>query len=105
MGSYIRSTLNDACQPSRHAGRQPPHGRQADKPLRYGVRQILKPNRADITVLISRLYIGSMAPLCCEENGDLNCDDKMNLSDITQLICYVYVDPENCEPCLCEELP
>ena len=64
-----------------------------------------KYNLSDITTLISRVYIDPGTPLCCEENGDINCDSKMNLSDITTLICYVYVDPENCEPCLCEELP
>ena len=62
-------------------------------------------NLSDITTLISRVYVDPDTPLCCEENGDVNCDSKMNLSDITTLICYVYVDPINCEPCSCAELP
>jgi len=64
-----------------------------------------KYNLADITALISRVYVEPDTPLPCEPNGDLNCDGKMNLSDITQLICYVYVEPANCRPCLCDDLP
>ena len=62
-------------------------------------------NLADITALISRVYIEPEVPLCCEANGDVNCDGKINLSDITQMICYVYIDPPNCEPCPCSQVP
>jgi len=52
-----------------------------------------KLNLSDITAAITRVYIDPVTPLCCEENGDVNCDTKMNLSDITNLITKVYLDP------------
>jgi len=58
-----------------------------------------KLNLSDITAAITRVYIEPSVPLCCEENGDVNCDTKINLADITQLITKVYLDPlfELCE--------
>ena len=58
-----------------------------------------KLNLADITVLITRVYLDPSTPLCCEANGDVNCDSKLNLSDITDLITKVYLDTafELCE--------
>jgi len=60
-----------------------------------------KLNLSDITAMITRVYIDPEVLLCCEENGDVNCDAKINLSDITNLITKVYIDPEF-ELCLCE---
>jgi hypothetical protein len=58
-------------------------------------------NLADITRLIDRVYI-SQDPLCCEPNGDTNCDCKINLADITKMIDYVYVTHTNW-PCQCSD--
>jgi len=51
-----------------------------------------KLNLSDITATITRVYIDPDTPLCCEANGDVNCDTKINLSDITNLITKVYLD-------------
>jgi len=53
-----------------------------------------KLNLADVTTLITRVYIQPDIPLCCEENGNVNgdLDGKINLSDITALIDNVYVN-------------
>jgi len=51
-----------------------------------------KLNLSDITVLVTRVYLDPATPLCCEENGDVNCDTKINLSDITNLTTRVYLD-------------
>jgi len=53
-----------------------------------------KLNLSDITAEITRVYLEPEVPLCCEENGDVNCDTKINLSDITNLITKVYINPE-----------
>ena len=63
-----------------------------------------KYNLSDITAEITRVYIDPEIPLCCEENGDVNCDGKLNLSDITVLITKVYLDSEQVL-CPCTELP
>ena len=52
-----------------------------------------KYNLSDITKTITRVYLDPDTPLCCEENGDVNCDTKINLTDITQLITRVYLNP------------
>ena len=61
-------------------------------------------NLSDITAEITRVYIDPDIPLCCEENGDVNCDGKLNLSDITILITRVYLDTEQVL-CPCSEIP
>ena len=61
-------------------------------------------NLSDITAEITRVYIDPEIPLCCEENGDVNCDGKLNLSDITILITRVYLDTEQVL-CPCSEIP
>jgi hypothetical protein len=50
-----------------------------------------KRNLADITQLITRVYLTPEVPLCCEENGDTNGTPPINLADITKLIDYVYI--------------
>jgi len=59
-----------------------------------------KLNLSDVTALITRVYLSPSTPLCCEENGDVNCDTKLNLSDITDLITRVYIDTDK-ELCSC----
>jgi len=59
-----------------------------------------KLNLSDITTLITRVYLQPDDPLCCEENGDVNCDTKTNLTDITRLITVVYIDAAT-ELCAC----
>jgi hypothetical protein len=61
-----------------------------------------KLNLTDITTLISRIYISPEIALCCEPNGDVNCDCKLNLADITKLIDFRYITPTN-QPCHCSE--
>jgi hypothetical protein len=58
-------------------------------------------NLADITTLISRVYLGG-PELCCPENGNTNGDSegKLNLADITRLIDMVYVSKMEVSPCL-----
>jgi hypothetical protein len=60
-----------------------------------------KRNLADITQLISRVYLTPSFPLCCEESGNTNGDPQgtLNLSDITTLIDYVYISHTETAPC------
>jgi hypothetical protein len=60
-----------------------------------------KRNLADVTQLISRVYITPGTPLCCEENGNTNGDPQgtLNLSDITRLIDYVYISHAETAEC------
>jgi hypothetical protein len=60
-----------------------------------------KRNLADITQLISRVYLTPEIPLCCEENGNTNGDPGgvINLADITRLIDHVYVSGGETAPC------
>jgi hypothetical protein len=60
-----------------------------------------KRNLADITQLISRVYLTPEVPLCCEENGNTNGDPAgtLNLADITKLIDYVYISHAETAPC------
>jgi hypothetical protein len=60
-----------------------------------------KRNLADITQLISRVYLTPGVPLCCEENGNTNGDPGgvINLADITGLIDHVYVSGAETAPC------
>jgi hypothetical protein len=52
-----------------------------------------KRNLADITELISRVYLAPETPLCCEANGNTNGDPEgtLNLADITRLVDFVYI--------------
>jgi hypothetical protein len=56
-------------------------------------------NLADITQLISRVYITPETPLCCEENGNTNGVEPINLADITRLIDHVYISHSETAPC------
>ena len=49
-------------------------------------------NLSDIIVLIDHVYL-SMAPLCCEANGNVSGDPEgtLNLTDIVNLIDHVYI--------------
>jgi PKD repeat protein len=60
-----------------------------------------KRNLADITQLISRVYLTPGVPLCCEENGNTNGDPAgtLNLADITRLIDYVYISHAETAAC------
>jgi hypothetical protein len=60
-----------------------------------------KRNLADITQLISRVYLNPGTPLCCEENGNTNGDPggTLNLADITNLIDHVYISQAETAPC------
>jgi hypothetical protein len=58
-------------------------------------------NLADITQLITRVYLTPEVPLCCEDNGNANGDSEgvMNLTDITRLIDFVYISHAETAPC------
>ena len=57
------------------------------------------PDLSDITKLIDRVYI-SQAPLCCEENGDVNASGgDPDLADITKLIDHVYISQQDTPLC------
>jgi hypothetical protein len=60
-----------------------------------------KRNLADITQLISRVYLTPDKPLCCEPNGNTNGDPNgtLNLADITKLIDHVYISQAQTAPC------
>jgi hypothetical protein len=60
-----------------------------------------KRNLADITQLISRVYITPGIPLCCEENGNTNGDPAgtLNLADVTKLIDHVYISHAQTAAC------
>jgi hypothetical protein len=60
-----------------------------------------KRNLADVTQLISRVYLTPEVPLCCEENGNTNGDPAgtLNLADITKLIDHVYISHAETAPC------
>jgi hypothetical protein len=60
-----------------------------------------KRNLADITQLISRVYLTPETPLCCEANGNTNGDPggTLNLADITKLIDFVYISHLETAPC------
>lgn len=58
-------------------------------------------NLADITAMISVVYLGG-PELCCPENGNTSGDSegKVNLADITRLIDMVYISKNEVSPCL-----
>jgi hypothetical protein len=58
-----------------------------------------KRNLADVTQLITRVYLTPEIPLCCEPNGNTNGIDPINLADITKLIDYVYISHTETAPC------
>jgi hypothetical protein len=60
-----------------------------------------KRNLADITQLISRVYLTPEVPLCCEANGNTNGDPAgtLNLAEITRLIDFVYISHQETAPC------
>ena len=60
-----------------------------------------KRNLADITQLVSRVYLTPETPLCCEPNGNTNGDpaEPLNLAAITKLVDYVYISHEETAPC------
>lgn len=54
-----------------------------------------KYNRWDVAlgykhICIDNIYL-SQLPLCCEDCGDTNGDDTMNLQDVTRLIDHIYL--------------
>ena len=57
-------------------------------------------NLVDVTRMIDRIYL-SKKLLCCEANGDVNCDGRLNLTDITCLIGHIYHVGEGCDFCSC----
>jgi hypothetical protein len=60
-----------------------------------------KRNLADITELITRVYLTPEVPLCCEENGNTSGDPEgtLNLTDITRLIDYIYISHAETAAC------
>jgi hypothetical protein len=60
-----------------------------------------KRNLADVTQLITRVYLTPEVPLCCEENGNTNGDPEgvLNLADITKLVDHVYISHAQTAPC------
>jgi len=56
-------------------------------------------NLADITALISFVYLRGEPAAINKTLGDYTCDGKINLSDITALIYYVYLNGEDLWPC------
>jgi hypothetical protein len=60
-----------------------------------------KRNLADITQLITRVYLTPKVPLCCEDNGNTNGDPQgtLNLSDITRLVDFVYISHAETAAC------
>lgn len=49
-----------------------------------------KINIGDVTLMITRLFLGGAVPSCCEET-DTNSDGKVNIGDITVLIAYMFL--------------
>jgi hypothetical protein len=45
------------------------------------------------------VYLTPEVPLCCEENGNTNGIDPINLADITRLIDFVYISHAETAPC------
>lgn len=58
-----------------------------------------KLNLADITAMISFVYLKGTPADINESLGDFNCDGKINLADITGVISYVYLHGDDHWPC------
>ncbi len=58
-----------------------------------------KLNLADITALISFVYLKGAPAAIDESLGDFDCDGKINLADITGIISYVYLGGTDRWPC------